>query len=119
VAHHLGRQRLATGHDRDEFADHPFGERHVGGLTREGHRVATDMQICGQDAFEGTQVFVSGTEQAHDEIGRNVDAAANLRCRRTSSVGLAGRHVVSYACFLRFVQRVSVLSLPPPDYPTQ
>jgi len=43
-----------------------------------------------RNAFECAQVFVSGTEQAHDELGRNVDAAANLRCRRTSSVGLAG-----------------------------
>ena len=36
------------------------------------------MNIRSQDAFERTQIFVGGTEQAHDEVGRNVDAAANL-----------------------------------------
>jgi hypothetical protein len=42
-----------------------------------------------------------------------------LRCRGISSVGLAGRHVVSDACFLRFVQRDSAMSLPPRGYPAQ
>jgi hypothetical protein len=64
------------------------------------------MQIGGQNALQCAQVFVGGTQQAHDEVGRNIDAAAYLRCRRISSVGLAGRHVVSDACFLWFVQRV-------------
>ena len=114
VAHHLGGQRLAAGDDRHEFREHPFGERDVGGLTGERHRVAAHVQICGQNAFECAQIFVSGTEQAHDEIGRNVDAAANLRCRRTSSVGLAGGHVVSDACFLRLGSGLlGRFSLPP------
>jgi hypothetical protein len=39
------------------------------------------MQIGGQGAFECAQVFVSGTQQAHDEVGWNIDAAANLRGR--------------------------------------
>jgi hypothetical protein len=119
VAYHLGGQRLAAGDNRHEFGEHSFGECDVSGLTGECHRVAAHVQICGQNALEGAQVFVSGTEQAHDEVGRNVDAAANLRCRRTSSVGFAGRHVAFDACFLRSVQRVSVSSLPPRGNPTQ
>ena len=99
MAHHLGGQRLAAGDDRDQFGEHPLGERDVGGFTGQRHRVAAHVQFGGQDALEGAQVFVSGAEQAHDEVGRNVDAAANLRCRRTSSVGLAGRHVVPMPAF--------------------
>jgi hypothetical protein len=63
------------------------------------------MQIGAQCAFEGTQILVCRTKQAHDEIGRNVDAAANLSVGQpgsscVSSTGLAGRHVASDACFL-------------------
>ena len=74
-------QRLAAGDDRDQFGEHPFGERDVGGFAGQRHRVAAHVQIGGQEALECAQIFVGGTEQAHDEVGRNVDAAANRRCR--------------------------------------
>ena len=69
---------MTAGHDRYQFGDRPLGQRHVGGLTRDGDGVAPHMQVGAQSAFEGTQIFVCRTQQAHDEIGRNVDAAANL-----------------------------------------
>ena len=74
-------------------------------LTREGDGIATHMQIGAQCAFEGAQVLICRTQQAHDEIGRNIDAAADLSVgvpgsSCVSSAGLAGRHVVSDACFL-------------------
>ena len=108
VAHHLRRQRLAAGHDRDQFGDHPLGERDVGRLTREGDGVAAHMQVGVQGAFQGAQVFVCRTQQAHDEIGRNVDTAANLSVGLqgpscVSSAGFAGRHVVFDACLLSCV----------------
>jgi hypothetical protein len=56
------------------------------------------VDIGRQDALECTQVLVSGSKQAHDEVGRNIDAAANGRVR--VSVRLAGRHVGFSACFL-------------------
>ncbi|GAA2783116.1 hypothetical protein GCM10010533_21740 [Mycolicibacterium pallens] len=58
------------------------------------------MHIGREAAFEGAQVFVSGTQQAHDEVGRNSHAAAHLAVIRASSGRLAGRHVVFEACFL-------------------
>src|ERR1700722_2617346 len=96
-------------HDRHQFGERPLGERDVSGFAGQRHGVAAHMQIRGQEAFESAQVFVGGTEQAHDEIGRNIDAAANRRYRRTSSVGFAGRHVRPNACFLWCIQRVSLL----------
>jgi hypothetical protein len=35
------------------------------------------VDIGGQDALERAQILVGGTQQAHDEVGRNIDAAAN------------------------------------------
>ena len=51
----------------------------------------------GEDALEGAQIFVGGTQQAHDEVGRNIHAAANGRVR--VSVRLAGRHLGFSASF--------------------
>ena len=99
VPHDLRCQRLSAGHDRYQLGDCPFGERDVGRFTREGHRVAPHMQVGVQDAFEGAQILVGRTEQAHHEVGRNIDAATNLR-RCVSSAGLAWRHVAFDACFL-------------------
>ena len=105
VAHHLRRQRLAAGHDGDQLGDHPLGERDVGRFAREGDGIAAHMQVGAQYPFEGAQILVCRTQQAHDEIRRNVDAAANLSVGLqgpscVSSAGLAWRHVVSDACLL-------------------
>ncbi len=94
----FGGEPLAAGHDRDEFGDHSLGQRHIGGLAGERQRVAAHMDIGRQDALECAQVLVGGSKQAHDEVGRNIDAAANGRVR--VSVRLAGRHVGLSACFL-------------------
>ncbi|GAB7143394.1 hypothetical protein LRC484719_19820 [Mycobacterium riyadhense] len=65
------------------------------------------MQVGTQGAFEGPQVLVGRTKQTHDEVGRNINAAAN-QCvglpgsNGVSSAGLAGRHVASDACFLAY-----------------
>ncbi len=77
MPHHLRGQRLAAGRDRDQFGDHPLGERHIGRFAGKGERVATGMDVGRQDALECAQILVGGTEQAHDEVGRNIDAAAD------------------------------------------
>ncbi|BBX11256.1 hypothetical protein MNVM_03370 [Mycobacterium novum] len=68
------------------------------------------MQVGGQQAFQGAQVLICGTQQTHDEVGWNIDTAANLRGRHGSG-GIAGRHGVFDACFLVSAgyQRVSRL----------
>ncbi len=83
---------------RDQLGDHALGQRHVGGTARHRHRVAAHVHVGRQAVFEGAQILVGGTQQAHDEVGRNSHAGANRR----ASGCLAGRHVVFEACFLGF-----------------
>ena len=63
--------------DRDQFGDRPLGQRDVGGLAGQGDGVAADVDVGRQAAFERAQILVGGTEQAHDEVGRNIDAAVH------------------------------------------
>ena len=98
MPHRLGCQLLTTGHDRDQFGNHSLGKRDVGRLAGQGERIAAYVNIGSQNALEGAQIFVGGTQQAHDEVGRNINAAANRFVR--VSVRLAGRHVELSACFL-------------------
>jgi len=100
VLDRIGCQSLAAGHDRDQFGNHSLGQRDVSRLAGQGERVTTHVNIGGEDALECAQILVGGTQQAHDVVGRNIDAAAN-RCVRVS-VRLAGRHVALSACFLGF-----------------
>ncbi|GFG80365.1 hypothetical protein MPRG_36410 [Mycobacterium paragordonae] len=65
------------------------------------------MQFGLKGAFQGAQILIGPAEQAHHEVGRNIDAAANLGVglpgyTSFSGAGLAGRHVVSAACFLAY-----------------
>jgi hypothetical protein len=39
------------------------------------------MDIGRQDALERAQILVGGTKQAHDVVGRNIDAATYQRIR--------------------------------------
>ena len=83
--------------DGDQLGDDALGQRDVGRSAGQGHGVAAHVDVGGEESFECAQILVGGTEQAHHEVGRNIDAAAY---GRRGGVCLAGCHVEVFACFL-------------------